>query len=312
MPTRNRLITSRFEGLWNFDGVIRRRGRLLGRLAAASITPSLYPRVGVARAFWFDGIANFGDALTPWLLRHAGVVPIHSRPGSAELVGAGSILEMLPADFAGAIWGSGLLRDVHLTLPRAHLLAVRGQLTAARLGAPNTTVLGDPGLLVSRFLRRPRRRWRLGIVPHHMHENDRLWESIRAHAPTETHIINVRRGPTAVVNEIAACDHILSTSLHGLITADSFGIPAVWARREPDLWGGRFKFLDYESAATPGVTRETVLEDGVVTQSDVISRTTAANATQVRSLQDGLLESLHTLELPRVVPFLAVQRVFGA
>lgn len=298
-------------GLLDFDGAIRRRGRLAGRLAAAAIAPSSYPRIPVARAFWYDGIANFGDALTPWLLRRAGIVAIHSRPESAELVGAGSILEMLPADFDGAIWGSGLLRDAPVALPNARILAVRGRLTADRLGAPDATVLGDPGLLVSTFMKRPRTRWRLGIVPHHMHENDPIWEAIRTQAPNQTRVIDVRRGPTAVLGEIAACDFVLSTSLHGLITADAFGIPAVWARREPDLWGGRFKFLDYESAVTPSATRETLLETAVPSPDEVISRTSPVDRERVQLLQNGLLDSLHSLELPHAMPLLAVGRVFG-
>lgn len=302
---------SRIGGLLDFDGAIRRRGRLAGRLAAAAIAPSSYPRIPVARAFWYDGIANFGDALTPWLLGRAGIIAIHSRPASAELVGAGSILEMLPADFDGAIWGSGLLRDAPVALPNARILAVRGRLTADRLGAPDATVLGDPGLLVSTFMKRPRTRWRLGIVPHHMHENDPIWEAIRTQAPNQTRVIDVRRGPTAVLSEIAACDFVLSTSLHGLITADAFGIPAVWARREPDLWGGRFKFLDYESAVTPSATRETLLETAVPSPDEVISRTSPVGRERVQLLQNGLLDSLHSLELPHAMPLLAVGRVFG-
>jgi hypothetical protein len=249
--------------------------------------------------------------MTPWLLRRAGIVAIHARPGSAELVGAGSILEMLPADFHGAVWGAGLLRDAPLHLPMARILAVRGRLTAARLGASDATALGDPGLLVSRFQKRPRARWELGIVPHHVHENDPLWEAIRLQAPGQTHVIDVRRGPTAVINEIAACNYVLSTSLHGLITADSFGIPAAWARREPDLWGGRFKFLDYESAATPGTTREMILDDAVPTPKELIARASVADSARILRLQHGLLESLRTLELQRAVPALAIKRALG-
>jgi hypothetical protein len=144
-----------------------------------------------------------------------------------------------------------------------------------------------------------------------MHEHDRLWESIRTQAPTEVRVVDVRRGPTAVIKEIAACEHILSTSLHGLIAADSFNIPAVWARREPDLWGGRFKFLDYESAVTPHTTRETVLEGAVPTPAEIISRTSRADRQHILRLQHGLLESLHTLEPPVSMPLLAVRRVFG-
>jgi hypothetical protein len=303
MPTTGRLL--------DFDGTIRRRARLAGRLAAAAIAPSSYPRVPVARAFWYDGIANFGDALTPWLLRRAGIVAIHARPKSAEFVGVGSILEMLPADFDGAIWGSGLLRDAPVALPNARILAVRGHMTADHVGAPTATALGDPGLLVSMFMKRPRVRWRLGIVPHHMHEDDPIWQAIKAQAPSQTRVINVRRGPTAVLGEIAACDFVLSTSLHGLITADAFGIPAAWARREPDLWGGRFKFLDYESAVTPGSTREIVLENAAPSPDELISQTSRVDSERVRLLQTGLLDSLHSLELPRAMPLFTVARALG-
>jgi hypothetical protein len=144
-----------------------------------------------------------------------------------------------------------------------------------------------------------------------MHESDPLWESIRLQAPTEIHVVDVRRGPSAVIKEIAACEHILSTSLHGLIAADSFDIPAAWARREPDLWGGRFKFLDYESAVTPGTTRETMLEGAVPTPAEVVSRTSRADGQHVQRLQQGLLESLHALQPPLSMPLLAVRRAFG-
>lgn len=293
-----------------FDGPIQRRRRLLGRLIAAAATPALYPTVPVARAFWFDGIANFGDALTPWLLRRAGIVPIHAQPRTAELTGVGSVLEMLPSDFAGAVWGSGLLKDGEKALPNATILAVRGELTRERVGANSTTPLGDPGILVSRFLRRPRTRWRLGIVPHHMHEADPLWKELRARAPRAIHIIDVRRGASVVVREIAACEYVLSTSLHGLITADSFGIPAVWARREPDLWGGRFKFHDYESAVTPGASREMKLWHGGMTADDVIGQAHTVDAIRIGTLQSELLAGLSRLDLPRFSPPLAARRAF--
>lgn len=293
-----------------FDGPVQRRRRLLGRLVSAAATPALYPTAPVARAFWFDGIANFGDALTPWLLRRAGIVPIHAQPRTAELSGVGSILEMLSPDFAGAVWGSGLLKDGEKALPRATVLAVRGELTRERVGADPRTPLGDPGILVSYFLRRPRLRWRLGIVPHHMHEEDPLWKVIRASASTRTHIIDVRRDPSVVLREIAACEYVLSTSLHGLITADSYGIPAVWARREPDLWGGKFKFLDYESAVTPGTSREMTLRDRGMTAEDVIGQALSVDAARVGRLQSGLLAGLSQLDLPRLPPPLAARRVF--
>ncbi len=294
---------SALDRVLRYDGHVRRRGRLLGRLGRSLVNPAMYPVAPLARAFWYDGIANFGDALTPWLLLRAGVIPIHSAPEAASLVGVGSIIELLPRDYSGDIWGAGLLRGERVELPEARYLAVRGELTRDILGSGDVA-LGDPGLLVSTFMRRPRPRWRLGIVPHHMHEGDALWPQIAAGAGPAVRIIGVRRAPSVVLKEIAACETILSTSLHGLITADAFGIPAVWARRAPDLWGGQFKFRDYQSALPAGAARQIDL-DGVTVEA-VCRYARTVDATGVAERQEALLRALSAARLPRVPPPRAV------
>lgn len=287
----------------SFDSPVRRRARQLSRLGAVAATPSMYPAAPMARAFWYDGMANFGDALTPWLLRRAGVIPVLETNASANLAGVGSILEMLPADFSGSVWGSGLLRGATLTLPRAQFLAVRGELTRDLVSAPGDVALGDPGILVSRFMSRPRVRWRLGMVPHHMHETDALWAKL-ASASSHVRLISVKRGPTAVLRDIASCEAIMSTSLHGLITADAFGIPAVWTTREPDLIGRRFKFNDYESALTPGQSRTMKIEDDMGLKA-VLAQTATVDPVHLRERQDSLLRVLGDAPLPHVSPLTA-------
>ncbi|WP_447925812.1 hypothetical protein [Georgenia muralis] len=74
----------------------------------------------------------------------------------------------MPADFDGLVWGSGVTHDADRPLPRATVLAVRGELTRRRIGAPQGVAWGGPGLLVARHIRRPRVRWRVGL-PHHGH-----------------------------------------------------------------------------------------------------------------------------------------------
>ena len=44
---------------------------------------------------------------------------------------------------------------------------------------------------------------------------------------------------------MCACEVIVSSSLHGLIIADAYGIPTVWAKFGNDINGNDFKFYDY-------------------------------------------------------------------
>lgn len=287
-----------------FDGKLRRRGRLIGRLTAAALTPRLHPSAPFARAYWYDGQPNFGDALTPWLLRRAGVIPLPATATTAEIAGVGSIIEMLPKDFQGMIWGSGLLYGEAVVLPFARFLAVRGRLTREQVGATQDVALGDPGILVSRFMRRPAARWEVGFVPHHSHLADPRWQSLSTGG--QVRIIDVERGPTAVLRDIARCRRVVSTSLHGLITADAFGIPALWARTEPTLLGDTFKFADYESALTPHTSRRI----DVSSPQDVIhalrlARTVDADLLQVR--QNDLLRVLQSAPFRTSNPLLVIR-----
>ena len=115
---------------------IRRRARLLRQLAVAASQPATQRHGVVVGAYWWVGLPNFGDDMTPWLLPRYGVVPVHRRAEEARVAGVGSILEHLPPNFDGAIWGGGLMDDHAYPLPEARILAVRGGLTAERSAPP--------------------------------------------------------------------------------------------------------------------------------------------------------------------------------
>lgn len=201
-------------------------------------------------AYWYRIELNFGDLITPLLLRHYGHTPVYERPVRTQLAATGSILEHLPNDYAGLILGSGFIDGTtSMSFPNAKVLAVRGKFTRARLGAGRESVaLGDPGLLAREVMpQREQKKYVLGIIPHYSDFQNPVFAQIMKRLGPAATLINAQNQPLPVFAAIDQCEHILSSSLHGLIVADSLGIPNRWLAC-PNLHGGRFKFDDYYSA----------------------------------------------------------------
>lgn len=210
--------------------------------------PALGRVVGVSPdslfTHWYSDTPNLGDALTPVLVEHVTGRPVRQvgRTYEGKLLAVGSVLDdMAPRD---VIWGSGAIRDRPLPVPAGvEVLAVRGPLTAALLQTDVPEIYGDPALLLPRyFTPRPTRRWDIGIVPHYVDHAD-----VRA-AVTDPAValIDVTAPWRDVVTQIVSCDVVLSSSLHGLVIAEAYGLPAVWIEVSSDrIHGGWFKYHDY-------------------------------------------------------------------
>jgi hypothetical protein len=226
---------------------VARTGVALGELAWISVTRPY-------RAFWWDKRVNFGDLLTEAVLRWLGarrVVNVRHLPFDCgpALVGAGSVLGMLRYP-SGVVWGSGFLWETpqpNQEPPQEPLevLAYRGPRTrdlAKMLGWKTTDVFGDPGILLSRMFEPERKRWEVGFVPNFSHAHSyRGTESA-----TGVKVIDLERPDVrAVTAELSSCRAIVSTSLHGIVAAQAFGIPWVWCKTEPELSGAEFKFHDF-------------------------------------------------------------------
>lgn len=247
----------------NYSGALTRRVRQLRRVAVASTRRPMWRDGVVVPAHWWDGHPNFGDDLTPWLLPDYGVLPIHRVATRARLAGVGSILEFLPTEWDGVVWGSGLMHGEPHALPRAQVLAVRGHLTRELIGAPHDVALGDPGILVARHRPRSELRWDVALVPHGHHRSHAAFLSLADAAGYRVRVVDVHQRAERVVREIAASGAVITTSLHGLVTADAYGIPAAWTMLVPPLSGGAFKFHDYESVISPAETRFARFDDGM-------------------------------------------------
>lgn len=207
------------------------------------------------RLYWWRGKPNFGDAISPLIVAHLSARPVvWAEPEAADLFALGSILRPVARTWRRGgghrpvVWGSGCLKPVgRRFLAHVDIAALRGPRTAAVLGV-DAPALGDPGLLVAAALGEAVARGdRVGLVPHHGQAGDPVWEGLLA-ARSELTLIDVAGDPAEVVRRIAACRHVISSSLHGLITADAYGIPSTWLDPEGIHAEARFKFLDYAEA----------------------------------------------------------------
>lgn len=199
-------------------------------------------------SYWWQDKPNFGDLITPALLKRYGLTAVHTAPKSCQLISTGSVLHRVPPTFSGIVIGSGLIKDMNHPLPNAKILAVRGELTRRRIRAHRSTTLGDPGLLAEDLLlSRSEKKFVLGFVPHYVDADDPRLRRLADRYPKHVRIINVMRSPQKVLAEIDRCEHIISSSLHGVIAADALGIRRAWACLSDRVAGDGFKFHDYSS-----------------------------------------------------------------
>lgn len=207
-------------------------------------------------AYWWIGHPNFGDLLTPLLLaRFADTLVRWAPVEDAQLVCVGSVLDVLPAGWSGIVAGSGKLHEHReIDLSKAKVLALRGPLTAK--GVPGDFVIGDPALLADEMVTVDKQ-YDLGIVPHW---SDAELENRQEFKRYNPHIIRPSGDPLEVIREIGRCRKIVSSSLHGIIVADAFGIPRRTEMAKLFSDGGSFKFRDHSAAVglsfKIGVTQE--------------------------------------------------------
>lgn len=234
-------------------------GRLFGRDGAAGPSLRPAPELAVTWAATTKTVlsANLGDALSPVIVaglsgrrvRHAhfdedveriaalGTIGQDLHGGILHLWGTGAQRRLWPVDGEGRPRHPGGIFHVHAT---------RGPLTRAVLrdaGIEAPEVYGDPAPLLPRlFPMTPEPVHDLGIIPH-VSELDAVSPDARPKADILRYRIppemagRVRLIPTwtlaepvalfACIRRILSCRRIISASLHGLVIAEAFGIPAL-------------------------------------------------------------------------------------
>lgn len=222
------------------------------------------------KLWWWKDEANFGDRISYDLVAEvSGRAVEWARPQQAELFAVGSIMKVVRRGTVGRpegalkpwLWGTGCIGPQRIDfMDRVQLASLRGPLTAELLRT-QTPSYGDPGLLADRLIEAPDRiHGRVGIVPHFsklaQYSQLDLFDSERfclIDVGAEDHL--------SVVRAIAECDVVFSSSLHGLIVADSFRVPNFWLRPDGNHAYARFKFYDYANSIGRPMRAPLAVED---------------------------------------------------
>lgn len=221
---------------------------------------------------------NIGDALSPVMVSLLSGMDVQRIPSKSQSLRMGCV-GTIGHGFAGGevwFWGAGASPYENpsasaderkaFTVPDGSnfvVTATRGPLSEALLtGKAHSTVgvYGDPVWLLPRFYAPAiPKRWKLGVIVHlseladrdpeaHVKEEltrYRIPESLR----NDVHIINTVSAISLdaikdKIDEILACERIISTSLHGIVFAESYGIPCLHFPRNASRSGLDTRDLD--------------------------------------------------------------------
>lgn len=211
--------------------------------------------------YYWDGEENFGDSIGPYIVSKISGRPVLNimdldMPG---IMSVGSILQLV--DRKGlTILGSGFIESPDVEVRNRILknkplvLSVRGKLTKSKLeeigiDTPDDEFLGDPAVIMP-LLYQPKVKEikkEVGVVPHYIHK-----EIFKEISGDSFDLIDVQRDLESVIDDIVNTSVCISTSLHGIIIAQAYGIPWIWLEiKDNNLKGDDFKFNDFFSMLGP-------------------------------------------------------------
>ncbi len=251
---------------------------------------------------WWNGKPNFGDGLSQMAVEHASGRPVEwANKWDAEIFAIGSIMRVVrgvcnePRDLRPVVWGTGIMGPQRMDfVDNIELCAVRGPATAALMGVDLET-FGDPGLFASDLSTASVKTTdKIGIIPHIGDFKDkRIMASVEKTLEDSAYkIVDVRNeDPIAVVDDIKSCKYVYSASLHGLIVADSLGIPNTWVQGRAIHGSPRFKFVDYFSSVHRPFLGPIDYDDIAESHKVNVRKKKLGYEDRISELKDGLLNA---------------------
>lgn len=143
-------------------------------------------------------------------------------------------------------------------------------------------IYGDPAILIANYFNpNVNKKYKLGVIPH-------IVDFSSVNTSKEILKINLKDDYRTVIRQILSCEHIISSSLHGLIVADAYNIPTAWVEFSDKVIGNGFKFRDYYmSINVKNPTRINLRKNKSIDNLDIIEKTDFYNN---RFLSDRLLD----------------------
>lgn len=254
------------------------------------------------RKFTFKDNENYGDLLSKYIVEKVSGKPVkfvHPKKqawykwNKNNFLAIGSIIHHATKE--SIVWGSGII-DHEQMVHEADFRAVRGPRTKGYLqkqGYKCPEVYGDPALLLPKYYKpKVEKEYLLGIIPHY-HDYQEIVELYK-HEKDIKVVDLMTMDIEKVTREILQCEKIVSSSLHGLIVAHAYQIPAIWIEFSQKLFGDGIKFKDYlESVEIPFYQGKFIKEKYSLKslQELVNNHKNLPRSSKVRELQQGLIDS---------------------
>lgn len=199
---------------------------------------------------------NLGDEVSPLILGHVTGRDIeHAGLEECDGIAIGSVFYPRKAtrkkrENPMFIWGSGTLvpRPARFDRLFAILAALRGPHTAGQIENCPDIPFGDPGLFIPEIV--PKASGgadQIGLIPHFSMLGSPLARELRETLGGAEVLDFTDPDFTATLTRLSQCRLIVSSSLHGLIFADAYGIPSLfWNEAGAE---NEWKFRDYFDGA---------------------------------------------------------------
>lgn len=200
--------------------------------------------------YWFKEKHNFGDHINIYIvskLSGKSIQWIHPKYSlKKNYLCIGSVLGIASSNTI--VWGSGLIDGNIKKLKKPkQICAVRGPKTRQILNDHNIKcpeIYGDPALLLPRFYNpRIEKKYKVGVILHYVDKSMAYYELFNNE---DIKVIDIQQNqPMNFIDELLECELIISSSLHGLIVSDAYGVPSIWVKLSNNILGNDFKFYDY-------------------------------------------------------------------